>query len=461
MVLESKVIVLTPALYKSLVEALDTDDRETLLKTLQSLHPADVADFIERLAPQQRRRFFALTREILDAEVFAELHPDILESALCDLSTDDLIRAIKRLDSDDAVAVLDDMSHTQQHNVLQGMESPDRKKLLQSLTFAPHTAGRIMQSEIAVMPEFATVNDAFKYLRSSNNLPDTVFDIYLVTPGNYLKAALSISDLVTNKGIKGHTHLKDIAHPKLSIPVSMDQEEIAYLFKKYALVSAPVVNDSHQLLGMITVDDIIDVIDKEADEDFRYLGGVIEAPLEASALKTSYVRLRWLFVTFINTLIASSVLYQFQAVLEQYVALAILMPIVAAMGGNAGMQVVTVTVRAIATQQLQPYYEGFGMTFKRIALKEIRVGLLNGVFFALFLATIASIWFHNTRLGLVLAAAMIFNVVWAGFAGSFLPLAIYRLGFDPAIGSGPFLTTTTDVIGFTVFLGLAKVFLVA
>lgn len=456
--MEAENTFLTPDLDRELLYFLEMDQKNDLIAALKDLHPADTAKFIERLSPKDRQYFFATVKGNLDPEVLAEIHHDILESVLENLPTPDLVRAIKRLDSDDAVAVLEDLSEEQQQSILKSINPIDRKKILESLNFEPDTAGRIMQSEVAVMLDTATVSDAHSYLKKTKHLPDIFFELYLVDAEYSFKGAIRLCDLIQCKDTS--LPLKYLARSRSVVIATMDQEEVGYIFKKYALVSAPVVNEEGHLLGMITADDVLHIIDEEADKAFRYLGGVMETSLEAGTLRTSYMRLRWLFVTFINTLIASSVIYQFEAVLAKYVALAILMPIVAAMGGNAGMQVVTVTVRALATHQLDLNYDGFYGVLKKIVSKEVLIGLINGTFFALFLATLAAFWFNDPRLGGILAGAMIFNVVWAGFAGSFLPLIINRLGFDPAISAGPFLTTTTDVMGFTVFLGLAKLFLV-
>jgi magnesium transporter len=233
----------------------------------------------------------------------------------------------------------------------------------------------------------------------------------------------------------------------------MDQEKVAHMFRHYALVTAPVINESGRMVGVICMDDILHVLHKEATEDMLKLGGVSDPDFHASILRTSYTRIRWLIFTFLNTLIASSVLMQFEKTLEKSVALAILMPIVAAMGGNQGMQVVTVVVRALATGQIR-----MGNIFK-VFFKEFSVGIINGVFFGTILGTIASGWFHSPKLGIILAIAMLFNMAWAAFAGTLVPVIFERLGFDPAISSGPVLTTTTDVLGFTAFLGLSTLFL--
>jgi magnesium transporter len=327
----------------------------------------------------------------------------------------------------------------------------ERVILEQGLTYPEESAGRLMQRTLVAVPSFWTVGETIDFLRASDDLPDDFYDLFIVDPAHKPLGAVPLSRAMrTKRPVK----LTEIMETDLrTIPVDMDREEVAYMFRQYALASAPVVDEDGRLVGVITVDDVVHVIEEETEEDLMGLGGVGESDFHAPALTTAWRRIRWLVVTLINTLIASSVISQFDATIQQIVALAVLMPIVAAMGGNAGMQVVTVTVRAIATKELQPG------TVARVILKEILVAASNGIIFALVMGTISGLWFHDWRLSVVLAAAMLFNMMWSGIAGTMIPLTLSRLGVDPAIAAGPFLTTTTDVLGFFLFLGLATVFL--
>ena len=279
-------------------------------------------------------------------------------------------------------------------------------------------------------------------------MPEFFYNVFVVDPKMQPVGYVPLNRLFRHSN---KTKLTKITEKTVhAIPATMDQEDVAFLFRKYALVSAPVVDDGGRIIGIITVDDVVNVIEEEATEDFMHLGGVADSDIHSSALTTYYNRFRWLFVTFINTLIASAVISHFQDALEEIVVLAVLMPIVAAMGGNAGMQAVTVTVRALATKSIVP------SNITRVILKEVAVGGILGITFAAMLATLAALWTGNIVLGLVLAAAMTFNTLWAAFAGTIFPIVIDKLKLDPAVAAGPLLTTTTDVLGFASFLGLAR-----
>jgi len=309
-----------------------------------------------------------------------------------------------------------------------------------------------MQRELVAVPSFWTVGETIDFLRAKEDLPDDFYDLFVVDPAHRPVGSVPLSRVLrSRRSVK----LADIMETDLStVPVLLDQEAVANLFRQYGLVSAPVVDEGGRLVGVITVDDVVHVIDEEAEEDLMGLVGASETDFHAPAVETAWRRVRWLVVTLINTLIAATVISQFDATIERLVALAVLMPIVAAMGGNAGMQVVTVTVRALATRDLTP-----GANMWRTVGKELLVAAMNATAFAVIMGGVAAVWFHNIALGLVLAAAMIFNMMWAGLAGTLIPLGLARLGMDPAISAGPFLTTTTDVLGFFSFLGLATLFL--
>jgi magnesium transporter len=440
-------------LLKTIKAALGNEDTEVVLKHIRDLHAADVADLIESLPVVLRRRMLDLLRqEQLDGDILTELNEYIREEFLEQLTPEELASTVATLETDDAVTLLDDLDVAQQQEVLQALPEADRVELTQALTYPEDSAGRLMQREVVVAPAGSTIGQVIDSLESYEELPENFYDIFVVDQAHRPIGAVPLSHLLKHPR---RTLIVDIMSPDIrAVPVTMDQEEVAYLFQQYGLTSVPVVDEHYVVIGMITVDDVMFVIQEEADEDFIHLGRVTEDTFHGSVMDTSMSRLRWLFVTFINTLIASSVIYHFEPVLEKVVAVAVLMPIVAAMGGNAGMQVVTVTVRAIAKRDLH------NRNFLRVLGREVVVASINAFLFATLIATIAGFWYQNSKLGLTLAAAMVFNIMWSGIAGTVFPIILHKIGLDPAISSGPLLTTTTDVLGFAVFLGLASHFLI-
>ncbi len=418
----------------------------------ESEHAADIAHLLEQLSGDERRLFVEITRHILDPEVLTHLDETVREEVLEHLTPHEVAQAVVELDSDDAVDILEDLDEEQKRQILERIPPEERALIEEGLTFPEESAGRLMQRELVAVPSYWTVGETIDFLRAAKDLPDDFYDLFLVDPAHKPVGSVPLSRVMRNRR---NVKLADIMETSLrTIDAEMDQEAVAHLFRSYGLVSAPVVDEAGRLLGVITVDDVVHVIDEEAEEDLMSLAGVGDTDFHAPAFETAWRRLRWLLVTLVNTLIAATVISQFDATIEQLVALAILMPIVAAMGGNAGMQVVTVTVRALATRDLNPISNVW-----RPVLKEMMVAAMNASVFALIMGTIAALWFHNLGLGAVLGAAMIFNMLWAGLAGTLIPLTLSRLGMDPAISAGPFLTTTTDVLGFFSFLGLATLFL--
>lgn len=439
-------------LLEAVRRALAENDVERVETIAESEHAADIAHLLEQLNGDERRLFIEITRHVLDPEMLAHLDETVREEVLEYLTPHEVAQAVVELDSDDAVDILEDLDEEQKRQILERIPPEERALIEEGLTFPEESAGRLMQRELVAVPSYWTVGETIDFLRAARDLPDDFYDLFLVDPAHKPMGAVPLSRVIRNRR---NVKLADIMETDLrTIPAEMDQEAVAHLFRSYSLVSAPVVDDAGRLLGVITVDDVVHVIDEEAEEDMMSLAGVGDTDFHASALETAWRRLRWLVVTLVNTLIAATVISQFDATIEQIVALAILMPIVAAMGGNAGMQVVTVTVRALATRDLNPRGNVW-----RAVLKEMAVAAMNAPVFALIMGTIAALWFHSLALGAVLGAAMIFNMLWAGLAGTLIPLTLNRLGMDPAISAGPFLTTTTDVLGFFSFLGLATLFL--
>ena len=440
-------------LLENVSAALAEGDIPQVEALIEDLHPADVADLIEHLEPEERQLFVQITRHVIEPETISHLDETVREEVVEQLGPQALAEVVTELDTDDAVELLEDLEPEQQEQVLQSVPVEDRVLLQQSLTFPEDSAGRLMQRELVAIPAHWTVGETIDFLRSEKELPDDFYDLFVVDETHKPVGSVPLSRVLRSPR---PTKLSDLMETELRlVPADMDQEAVAYLFRQYALVSAPVVDEAGRLIGVVTVDDVVRVIDEEAEEDLMKIVGASDTDFHAPPHIIAWQRVRWLVVTLINTMIAATVISQFQDTIQHTVALAVLMPIVAAMGGNAGVQVITVTVRALATRDITPQ-----SNLLRIVGKELIVGFLNALVFAAILGVIAAWWFGHVELGYVLAGAMIFNMVWAGMAGTLIPLAMDRLGFDPAIGAGPFLTTTTDVLGFFSFLGLATLFLV-
>jgi magnesium transporter len=442
---------LRPALVRAVVEAAEGNDRERVRRLVEPLHYSDLADLLERLGSDQRKRVVVFIGPHLDADMMAELDDAVREELMELLSPKQIAEVVSELETDDAVAVIEDLPKETQKEVLAQVEPEERADIEQNLAFPEDSAGRMMQRDPVSIPETWTVGETIDHMRETPDLPDDFYDIFVVDAQKRLKGTLPLNVLLrTKRPVRVAQIMKT---DLVTIPATMDREEVARLFRDRDLVSAPVVDGIGRLVGMITVDDVVDVIQEEAEEDMLRLQRVSDTGIHEPFHVIARGRVQWLVVTLINTILAALVISQFQKTIESLVALAVLMPIVAAMGGNAGMQVVTVTVRALAMKELQPG------TVARVVLKEILVAAGNGIVFALIMGTIAGLWFGDWRLSLVLAAAMLFNMMWSGIAGTMIPLTLARLGIDPAIAAGPFLTTTTDVLGFFLFLGLATVFL--
>ena len=444
---------LTPELVEDALKALHDGRRSYLRELVTPLHYADAADLLEQLSAEDRRELVEIMRPTFAPEILSELGPTVRDEVVEQLGTADVAAALTELESDDAVEVVHDLDAAEQREVLDALPEDERTVIEEGLTFPDDSAGRLMQREIVTVPPTWTVGDTIDFLRreadaDADTLPADFYDVFVIDIEGRPIGQVPLSHILRSRR---PVIVSDLMETEMKmIPATMDQEEVAFLFRQRDLISAPVVDAKGQLIGAITIDDVVDVIDEEHEEDIMRFAGVHESDLHESAIKTAWRRQTWLVVTLFNAIIASVVILQFEAAIEKLVALAVLMPIVAAMGGNAGMQVVAVVVRSLATRELIPSNPG------RIIGKELLVGAMNGVVFAAILATLAAAWFRDIELGLVLGAAMIFNMLWAGFAGTAIPLALARVGVDPAVAAGPFVTTTTDVFGFFVFLGLAS-----
>lgn len=438
-------------LSKEIEQLLDENNFTRVQGLIEELHAADVADLIKSLNSEHRRYFIEAIKSTINADILAELDDSLRRDALDILNPKEIAEVVSDLESDDALNVLGDLGEEQQKEVLSEIPANERAILEEVLTYPEESAGRLMQREMVCVPTFWRVHDAMQFIQSADVLPDNFYTIYVVDPRHHPIGHIALSTLLKHPK---DTLVSDILDTNLhKIHVTEDQEEVAALFKHYGLVSAPVVDGSGRIVGMITVDDVVDVIGEEAEEDIKHMAGVGDSDFNESVLLTSYWRIRWLVVTLVNTLLAAFVISQFQVSIQKLTALSFLMTINAAMGGNSGMQVVTVVVRALATRSIR-----HGDTWRAVS-KEVMVGFMTSGFFSVILGVIAAIWIQDIAIGIVLAVALIFNMLWAAFAGTIFPIIIDRLGLDPAISAGPILTTTTDVLGYATFLGLATAFL--
>ena len=419
---------------------------------IDGLHASDLADLLEALSSDSRRILFDHVRDRLDPELLTHLDDVVREDVLEQLEPAEVAAVITELDTYDAIDVFEDVAVADQASVLARLSPSDRALVEQALSYPEDSAGRLMQHELVTVPKDWSVGNSIDYMRArAADLPRDFYEIYVVDDDRHPVGTIPLSRLMRNQR---DVRIDDIMLTDLrSAYVEMDQEEAALMFRQYALLSAPVVNERGQLVGVITADDIVHVIHEEAEEDILRLGGVREDDFYEAVLDTTRARFSWLLVNLGTAIIASLVIGLFDAAIEQVVALAILMPIVASMGGNAGTQTLTVAVRALAMKELT------AANAARIMGKEVVVGGINGLLFALMIGLVAWLWFGEPVIGLIIGAAMMFNLLIAGFAGVTIPLALERMRIDPAVGSAVVLTTITDVVGFVSFLGLAAIVL--
>ena len=429
-------------------EAVEAADRPAVLKLVGDLHEADVGAIIEALDPELRPRLVELMGREFDFTALTEVDDTVREEILEELPPATVAQGVRELDSDDAVAILEDLPKDEQAEILEQLPVTERVALARSLDYPENSAGRRMQTELIAVEPHWTVGQAIDYMRETPDLPDRFWELYVVDTSRKLKGVVALDRLLRTKRPVPIVEL--IEEDLRTVRATEDQEEAARMFERYDLVSAPVVDDADRLVGVLTFDDIVDVIEEEAEEDIRALGGVgREEELSDSVWTITRGRFTWLFANLLTALLASWVISNFEGSIAKMVALAVLMPIVASMGGNAGTQTMTVTVRALATRELS------SANTWRIIRREVLVGALNGLAFAVIMGVIAAEWFHITDLGLVIGLAMVTVLAAAALGGILIPLILNRLGVDPAVSSGPFVTTVTDVVGFFSFLGIA------
>lgn len=433
-------------------DALDTGDHERIHELLEDIVAVDIADLINQLDKKYREPFFQVTQSKLDPEVLLDVDPSIRRDLIGLLSSPQIARLVIKLDSDDGFALLESMDAETVHEILRKIPLAERATFERVLQYPDKSAGRLMQREMVCVPEHWTLGQVHEYIRTHDALPSLFHDIFVVDPRHHPVGKLSTNQILR---LDPETLVKNALDDDLHVfPDRADQEEVAQAFQHYDLFSAPVVSDSGRIIGMITVDDIVDVLQEEAEEDMLHINKVKgESDFYAPISQTAYWRTRWLLITLINSLLASYVIAQFETSIQQITALSFLMTINAAMGGNSGMQVVTVVVRALATKNLREEDTW------RAVKKEMSVSLLTGAFCSILLGVIAAVWVANIKLGIILSVALCCNMLWAAFAGTLLPIVVSRFKLDPAISAGPILTTTTDVFGYAIFLGLATYFL--
>jgi magnesium transporter len=427
--------------------AIADRDTITLKREVGDLHQSELGDVLEALHPEQRRALVELLGTDFDFSSLTEVDEAIRMDIVDNLPNEQIAQAVQELDSDDAVYILEDLEKEDQDEILSQLPFTERIRLRRALDYPEETAGRRMQTEFVAVPPFWTIGQTIDYMREDKNLPDRFSQIFVIDPSFKLLGAIDLDQILrTKRAVK----VEEVMHETLhAIPATMDQEEAAREFEQYNLLSAAVVDENGRLVGVLTIDDVVDVIQEEAEEDLLRMGGVGDEELSDTVLATSRSRVPWLLVNLVTAFLAASVIGLFDHTIEHIVALAVLMPIVAGMGGNAGSQTMTVTVRALATKDLDIYNAA------RIIRRELGVGFINGVVFAVLIGMVAGFWFRDANLGGIIAAAMIINMFAAALAGILIPLVLDRLKIDPAVASAVFVTTVTDCVGFFAFLGLA------
>lgn len=449
-----------PDLAQLVEDSFDEENFDEVFALTTNIHPADMADIIQQFPAQKRLRLVELLRSIISGETLSLLEESVREQILPLFTTEQVTAAISELESDDAAVILEDLPEERQQKVLQAIPAKERLSFEKTLSYPEYSAGRLMQREVVLCGPDWTLGQIINSLGEIENLPEHFYDIYVVDDNNKPIGELPLSWILRHprRTLVSKVMKTDVK----TVPVTLDQEEVAYIFKRYDFYSMPVVEQDGSIAGMITIDDIMDVIDEEASDDILKLGGVMqETSLYSSITQASFSRFRWLFVTLINCLIASNVISHFEAALDKFVILAFLMPIVAAMGGNAGMQTMTITVRALSNYTLRA---GHVISLLK---REISISAINGIVLGSILAGITVLWTYYmkadwlvaTKIGLIIGAALIFNITWSGFVGALFPYMLHKMNVDPAVAAGPIVTTTTDVMGFAIFLGMATLIL--
>jgi magnesium transporter len=444
---------LSPEFVAEVIDAIERADITAARTLVYPLPAPDQAELFEQLTHDQRRWLTAAIAAEFDSETLAELSPEAAEDVIEALGTEAAAEVLSELETDDAVHILEDLPAAEQQELLDVMAAPVREEITESLTYAPESAGRLMRKALVAVPEFWNVGDTIDFLRAAEELPEFFYVIYTVDTAFRPTGRVLLGTML---GSKRDVLLETIkSETTYAVTTDTDQEEVAYLFRKYALVEAPVVDATGALVGTVTVDDVVDVMVEEDEEDFLRAGGVAESDFQSDVWETVRARFGWLFVNLLTAVLAAAVISMFEVTIEKIVALAVMMPMVASMGGNTGTQTITVAVRAIATKQLTD------ANSRAYIRKEMWIGFLNGSGLGLIMGAGVYLMFHDLKLALVMLLAAAATMTMAGLWGAIIPIWLHRRGRDPAISSAIFLTTVTDCVGFFSFLGLATLILLA
>ena len=435
---------------KVVTDKIASNDAEFISNSFREMHPSDAADIIEHWNESDRENLIKLNNFKIDPQVFVELNEAVQTEIIKYLSKDSIVYILKNLESDDSIKIIENLSEENKNDILRSLPPKDRFVLLESLSYPEDSAARIMQREFTAIPSNWSVGQTIDYLRENKDLPEEFLEIFVVdNEFQPIGTVPSSKVLRTSRDTKMITIMNE---SQLSIPVDMDREEVGHLFENYNLNSACVVDKNNKLVGMITSDDVLTVLKEEAEEDALRLAGVGDEEITDGVFKKTKRRFNWLLLNLFTAFLATWVISIFGATIEQMVALAFLMPIVASMGGNAGMQTLAVTIRTIATNELTKN------NFTQNIVKEFSIGILNGIIFAIISAIIVQLWFNDIQLSLIISISMVLNMIVAGLFGILVPISLKRFNIDPAIASSVFVTTITDVIGFLSFLGIGAYF---
>ncbi len=436
---------------KVVTDKISSNDAEFLSNSFKEMHPADAADIVEHLSQNDRESLIKLNNFKIDPEVFVELNESIQSEMITYLSSDSIVNILKNLESDDAIQILENVDEKDKNTILGSLPPKDRFALLESLSYPEDSAARIMQREFTAIPNNWSVGQTIDYLRENKELPEEFLEIFIVD--QEFKPIGTVPSSKVLRTPRDAKMMSIMSESQLLIPVDMDKEEVGNLFENYNLSSAAVIDKSNKLVGMIAYDDVLTVLKEEAEEDTLRLAGVGDEEITDGVITKTKRRFNWLLLNLFTAFLATYCISLFGATIEQMIVLAFLMPIVASMGGNAGMQTLAVTVRSLATQDLTKN------NFTNNIFKEFNIGVLNGIIFAVISSIIVQIWFEDFQLSLIISISMVLTMIVAGLFGILVPVTLKKMNIDPAISSGVFVTTITDVIGFVSFLGVGAYFL--
>ena len=436
---------------KVVTDKIKNNDAEFITNSFKEMHPADAADIIEHLNLDDRESLIKLNKFNIEPTVFVELNESVQSEIIAFLSSDSIVSILKNLESDDAIKILENVDEKEKNNILSSLPPKDRFALLESLSYPEDTAARIMQREFTAIPSNWSVGQTIDYLRENKELPEEFLEIFIVD--EEFKPIGTVPSSKVLRTPRDNKMMSIMAESQLLIPVDMDKEEVGNLFENYNLSSAAVIDKNNKLVGMITYDDVLTVLKEETEEDALRLAGVGDEEITDGVFTKTKRRFNWLLLNLFTAFLATYCISLFGATIEQMVVLAFLMPIVASMGGNAGMQTLAVTVRSLATKDLTKN------NFSKNVFKEFNIGILNGIIFAIISSLIVQFWFNDIQLSMIISISMVLTMIVAGLFGILIPVTLKKMNIDPAISSSVFVTTITDVIGFVSFLGVGAYFL--